>query len=50
MEEFFETHLKNLGYLVDGSRYNLQFTIQHSDNSDSFIRTVSTTLLKDDMI
>lgn len=45
---FFEAHLNNLGYLVDGNRYNLSFTLEHRENSESCIQSISTTRIKCD--
>ena len=47
-DQFFKDHLFNLGYLVDGSKYNFAFTIQHSNDSEKCIKAVSTTIIKRD--
>jgi hypothetical protein len=47
-DHFFKDHLFNLGYLVDGNKYNFAFTIQHSNESENCIKAVSTTIIKGD--
>lgn len=51
LEEFFDDHLKDLGHLVDGNKYDLQFTIQAAppgpslcEEDEIYIKAVSATM------
>jgi hypothetical protein len=53
LEEFFNDHLKDLGHLVDGNKYDLKFTIEAAppgppqSEDDSYIKAVSATMHKE---
>ena len=50
LEEFFNDHLKELGHLVDGNKYDLKFTIEAAppgpslSEDVSYIKAVSATM------